>query len=238
MRRLAILSQPMPHPSQTTIPHGCGWHRERGMALPRSLQEGPHLYMPDATASALGLQSWLVVHTAPSFPYPWRETDSSGDPPSYAGGPRELEEPRPITEAVPLSLSRYHLGASRKGRAWEYVPPRGWMGSSVPSALMHREAAFHHPGEPRTRGAGLPSLDRVLGPCLQARQGRNGVPTPTLHRHCGERRSSGQPLPEATSACMEGETKSASGRGPGRGMAASVPTSVQPLVFSLNAGSL
>ena len=55
----------------------------------------------------------------------------------------------------------------------------------------------------------------MLGPCLQARQGSNGVTALTLHRHSGARRDPGQPLPETASACMEGEAKSvSSGQGP------------------------
>lgn len=114
---------------------------------------------------------------------------------------------------MPHSLSRCHLGARRKGRAWEYVPPGEWMGVLSPlSALTHGEtASFTTQQSPGfTRGQGSPTAGpSVLGPCLQARQGRNGGTTPIPHRHLGERNLS-QPLPETTSACMEGETKSVS----------------------------
>lgn len=33
---------PCPYPSQTTVPHGCGWNHEEGLAFPWSLQKGPY----------------------------------------------------------------------------------------------------------------------------------------------------------------------------------------------------
>lgn len=141
-------------------------------------------------------------------------------------------------EAMPHSLSRCHLGASRKGRAWEYVPPRGWMGSSVPSALTHREAAFHRPGQPRTRGAGSPTAGpSVLGPCLQARQGRNGVPTPTLHRHCGERKTQASLFQKPPQPARR-ERPSPSPRAEAKAWPPLFPPLFSLWFFSLNAGSL
>lgn len=77
------------------------------------------------------------------------------------------------------------------------------------SSDSQRSSIFHHPAEPRThKGAGV--SDRVSwGPAC--RPGAGAEP-----QHLGER-NSGQPLPETTSACMEGETKSvSSGQGQGQ----------------------
>lgn len=63
-----------------------------------------------------------------------------------------------LKEAMPHSLSRCHLGARRKGRAWEYVPPGGTDGGvqSPFSSDSWRSSVFHHPTEPRThKGAGV-----------------------------------------------------------------------------------
>lgn len=89
---------PRPTPHKPPFPMAAAGTMRGGGPSQEPAEGATHLYMPDATASPLGLQAWQGVHMAPSFPYPWKEINPSGDPLSYAGGPRELEEPQPITE--------------------------------------------------------------------------------------------------------------------------------------------
>lgn len=120
---------PCSYPSQTTFPHGCSWSLQRGRApvptMARPDAQHPPWGCSPGRASTLATSLDPLVSLSPGgkqklFRGPtvrrWRSRGSWKSP------SQELR--------VPHSLSRCHIGASRKGRAWEYVSPRGKLSPS------------------------------------------------------------------------------------------------------------
>lgn len=189
---------PRPCPSQATVLCGCGLSSEWGSALPRSQEERSRtrthwgqacIHSPTTRVAVLtGCPHWPP--RSPSSPFPWRETKTLREIHHLQlEVPGLLEEPQPRTEGGHAHpLSRCPLGASRLGRAWEYVSPGEWRGLLSPlSPLTRCEAAsFTTRQSPGLKGAGVSTSQAERpGPCQGARQGRNGGTTPTTAQTCG-----------------------------------------------------
>lgn len=189
--------------------------QKRGWPFPGPCREGAtHLHLPwtglmpqhHAGGAVLAWRPHWPSRCSLPFAFPWKQKLFRGCSVSCWRSQGSWKSPS--------RDPRCHLGASRKGRAWACVSLGEWNGELSPlSALTQRSSILHHPAEPRTpeRAGGSGSWAEHPGaPAC------SGGATPTLHRHFGER-NSGQPLPETTSACMEGETKPvSSGQGHGR----------------------
>lgn len=122
-------------------------------------------------------------------------------------------------------------GGQQEGQGLGICPPKGMDGELRPLSSDAQRSSVSPPRTAQDSGGRVShSWTKCPGALPAGQAGQKWGPNPDTAQTLRGEENAGQPLPETTSACTEGETKSVSS-GRGQGPAASVPTSVQPLVF-------
>lgn len=131
---------------------------------------------------------------------------------------------------MPLSLSSAIWGPA--GRAGLGIrPPKGRDGELRPLSSDAQRSSVSPPRTAQDSGGRVShSWTKCPGASPVGQAGQRWGHHPNTAQTLRGEENSGQPLPETASACTEGETMSVSS-GHGLGLAASVPTSVQPSVL-------